>query len=326
MSAVCGKLTEWELLTSTKIAAHCCPKCCFPHNKLLSVLLYNANLFIWLPRLLIKLRVEHTQSVSIFWLGSTEESAWTNRKCHSTAANVIFTKSFSCRISKKMKFSFWSAEPPFKTVIMTQPVPCFCSLGCVPLTVPLRGALTTAAAGSMLVIWGERCLSVLSPFPHPQLVANHVERIRQEETCPHKVMSHVKELAEQLFKNVCTSMHPFSFVFCYHYCIFIIFYVTLQLKWRSYRFFSSPGEPVPGRDHAQSHAAIGERPEPCAEPEDIPRAGRGCRATLHRPRHRKVEDGAPSGQGGAQGHGALWAPTGWVACFRGVICVSNTVE
>uniref|UniRef100_A0A8C4NZ62 SET binding factor 1 n=1 Tax=Dicentrarchus labrax TaxID=13489 RepID=A0A8C4NZ62_DICLA len=33
------------------------------------------------------------------------------------------------------------------------------------------------------------------------LVANHVERIRQEETCPHKVMNHVKELAEQLFKN-----------------------------------------------------------------------------------------------------------------------------
>ncbi|XP_047430700.1 myotubularin-related protein 5 isoform X3 [Mugil cephalus] len=33
------------------------------------------------------------------------------------------------------------------------------------------------------------------------LVANEVERIRQEEGCPHKVMNHVKELAEQLFKN-----------------------------------------------------------------------------------------------------------------------------
>uniref|UniRef100_A0A8C3AWJ1 SET binding factor 1 n=1 Tax=Cyclopterus lumpus TaxID=8103 RepID=A0A8C3AWJ1_CYCLU len=33
------------------------------------------------------------------------------------------------------------------------------------------------------------------------LVANHVERIRQEEACPHKVMNHVKELAEQLFRN-----------------------------------------------------------------------------------------------------------------------------
>ncbi|XP_061571193.1 LOW QUALITY PROTEIN: myotubularin-related protein 5 [Cololabis saira] len=33
------------------------------------------------------------------------------------------------------------------------------------------------------------------------LVANEVERIRQEEACPHKVMYHVKELAEQLFKN-----------------------------------------------------------------------------------------------------------------------------
>uniref|UniRef100_A0A3B4V1C2 SET binding factor 1 n=1 Tax=Seriola dumerili TaxID=41447 RepID=A0A3B4V1C2_SERDU len=33
------------------------------------------------------------------------------------------------------------------------------------------------------------------------LVANEVERIRQEETCPQKVMNHVKELAEQLFKN-----------------------------------------------------------------------------------------------------------------------------
>ncbi|XP_059181408.1 myotubularin-related protein 5 isoform X2 [Centropristis striata] len=34
-----------------------------------------------------------------------------------------------------------------------------------------------------------------------ELVANQGERIRQEETCPHKVMNHVKELAEQLFKN-----------------------------------------------------------------------------------------------------------------------------
>uniref|UniRef100_A0A3Q3GVL5 SET binding factor 1 n=1 Tax=Labrus bergylta TaxID=56723 RepID=A0A3Q3GVL5_9LABR len=33
------------------------------------------------------------------------------------------------------------------------------------------------------------------------LIANQVERIRQEETYPHKVMNHVKELAEQLFKN-----------------------------------------------------------------------------------------------------------------------------
>nr|XP_020456937.1 myotubularin-related protein 5 isoform X2 [Monopterus albus] len=33
------------------------------------------------------------------------------------------------------------------------------------------------------------------------LVANQVERIRQEEACLHKVMNHVKELAEQLFKN-----------------------------------------------------------------------------------------------------------------------------
>ncbi|XP_041636303.1 myotubularin-related protein 5 isoform X3 [Cheilinus undulatus] len=33
------------------------------------------------------------------------------------------------------------------------------------------------------------------------LVANQVERIRQEEACPHKVMNHIKELAEQLFKN-----------------------------------------------------------------------------------------------------------------------------
>ncbi|KAM3858833.1 myotubularin-related protein 5 [Diretmus argenteus] len=33
------------------------------------------------------------------------------------------------------------------------------------------------------------------------LIANEVERIRQEEACPHKVMNHVKELAEQLFKN-----------------------------------------------------------------------------------------------------------------------------
>ncbi len=39
-----------------------------------------------------------------------------------------------------------------------------------------------------------------------QLVANHVERMQQEEACPHKVLNHVKELAEQLFKNVCSEM------------------------------------------------------------------------------------------------------------------------
>ncbi|XP_067346350.1 myotubularin-related protein 5 isoform X5 [Channa argus] len=33
------------------------------------------------------------------------------------------------------------------------------------------------------------------------LVANEVERIRQEESCPHKVLNHIKELAEQLYKN-----------------------------------------------------------------------------------------------------------------------------
>ncbi|XP_013875567.1 myotubularin-related protein 5 isoform X2 [Austrofundulus limnaeus] len=33
------------------------------------------------------------------------------------------------------------------------------------------------------------------------LVANQVERIRREEACPQKVLNHVKELAEQLFKN-----------------------------------------------------------------------------------------------------------------------------
>lgn len=45
---------------------------------------------------------------------------------------------------------------------------------------------------------GRVMTSVLSS----QLVANQVERIRQEETNPHKVMNHVKELAELLFKNV----------------------------------------------------------------------------------------------------------------------------
>ncbi|KAJ8411204.1 hypothetical protein AAFF_G00172100 [Aldrovandia affinis] len=34
-----------------------------------------------------------------------------------------------------------------------------------------------------------------------ELIANQVDRIRLEEGSPHKVMSHVKELAEQLFKN-----------------------------------------------------------------------------------------------------------------------------
>ncbi|KAK2858733.1 hypothetical protein Q5P01_003353 [Channa striata] len=33
------------------------------------------------------------------------------------------------------------------------------------------------------------------------LVANEVERIQQEESCPQKVLNHIKELAEQLFKN-----------------------------------------------------------------------------------------------------------------------------
>ncbi|XP_055367536.1 myotubularin-related protein 5 isoform X2 [Betta splendens] len=34
-----------------------------------------------------------------------------------------------------------------------------------------------------------------------ELVANEVERIRQEEAYPHRAMNHIKELAEQLFKN-----------------------------------------------------------------------------------------------------------------------------
>lgn len=56
----------------------------------------------------------------------------------------------------------------------------------------------------------------------PQLVANQVERIRQEETCPHKVMNHVKELAELLFKNVRSQMqflkeHLSCFLFLSHH-------------------------------------------------------------------------------------------------------------
>lgn len=43
-----------------------------------------------------------------------------------------------------------------------------------------------------------------------QLIANQVERIRQEQNDLHKVLKHVKELAEQLFKNVWLYFYPWS--------------------------------------------------------------------------------------------------------------------
>ena len=42
----------------------------------------------------------------------------------------------------------------------------------------------------------------LLTLPHPQLVAHEVARMRADENHPQRVLRHVKELAEQLYKNV----------------------------------------------------------------------------------------------------------------------------
>ncbi|KAI4786633.1 hypothetical protein KUCAC02_036995, partial [Chaenocephalus aceratus] len=67
------------------------------------------------------------------------------------------------------------------------------------------------------------------------LVANHVERIRQEETCPQKVLNHVRELAELLFKNE---------------------------------------NPYPRCSDAQNPASVREQPEQLSESNPVPFAGR----------------------------------------------------
>lgn len=75
---------------------------------------------------------------------------------------------------------------------------------------------------------------------------------------------------------------------------------------------SSPaGEPLPRCGDAQSPAAVREQPELSADAVPFPRAGRGVGAALHRPRCRQAQDGATCGEGGTQGHGALWALTRW---------------
>lgn len=126
-------------------------------------------------------------------------------------------------------------------------------------------------------IWGKR--ASLSCFP--QLVANHVERIRQEEACPHKVMNHVKELAEQLFKNVCSNsalVLPvlsvlflyFQFVLIFNYLLFhtqrhfLFFYLFTLLVFLFFFFsFLPPGESIPSCDDAQSHTAVRKWAELC---------------------------------------------------------------
>lgn len=40
------------------------------------------------------------------------------------------------------------------------------------------------------------------PLLHPQLVAYEVKRMRAEEGSKQKILRHIKELAEQLYKNV----------------------------------------------------------------------------------------------------------------------------
>ncbi len=70
------------------------------------------------------------------------------------------------------------------------------------------------------------------------------------------------------------------------------------------------GESLPRCGDAQSPATVRKQPEDCTESDALPYAGRCCGAALHRPRCRQAQDCASCGQGGAQGHGAIWAATG----------------
>lgn len=52
------------------------------------------------------------------------------------------------------------------------------------------------------VVMRDGCVFTFFSFALVQLVANQVERIRKEQNDVHRVMNHIKELAEHLFKNV----------------------------------------------------------------------------------------------------------------------------
>ena len=61
------------------------------------------------------------------------------------------------------------------------------------------------------------------PFPASlKLVANQLERIRVEEGEPHKTMNHIKELAEQLFKNVRSFDLNGMLCFCFNCVLYLV--------------------------------------------------------------------------------------------------------
>lgn len=66
-----------------------------------------------------------------------------------------------------------------------------------------------------------------------------MERIRQEEACPHKVMNHVKELAEQLFKNV---SQPFFLLPCLSFYD-LVFHASIKMF--CFLVFSRQENPYP---------------------------------------------------------------------------------
>ena len=99
----------------------------------------------------------------------------------------------------------------------------------------------------------------------PQLVAHDVARMRADENHPQRVLRHVKELAEQLYKNVrrVTRAGGWSGEA-----------ILLPRRGRSPTLPVSPGEPVPCCGDAQA-AAAGRGQPPAAGAPALPPAGRG---------------------------------------------------
>lgn len=144
----------------------------------------------------------------------------------------------------------------------------------------------------------------------PQLVAHEVARMRADESHPQRVLRHVKELAEQLYKNVGgrpggaaqeAALGPSP--------------GSSGRRSARPRFPCPPGEPVPRRGYAQGAEARGGQP-PAAGAPALPPAGRGHGAVDRGPGHGQDAGSTPRGEGREEDHRALGAPDECVMGWR----------
>lgn len=96
-----------------------------------------------------------------------------------------------------MAFAGFVSErgPPYRATDLFDDVSYGCKMDIADIQKAIEKDVFSLSISSSLIF--------LRLFLSLQLIANQVERIRQEAGNPHKVMKHIKELAEQLFKNVC---------------------------------------------------------------------------------------------------------------------------